>query len=263
MTRFLQPFTILLQSGVCRGPHKLRVSANNLKVKLWLSSQTRIVRWNWMWMSQEKPPTNVAFANCFFFSSQKARSKKLQVWGDYFDIALWFLIDLAQWGCPACCLPTCRALLTCWPLFCSVQFLNRACFSSVFCSYVWHVPAYCLCSIPWYGRLIPSVVFLKVVVLCSALSLEVTCACLFSVPMSAKPLHVDPMIQGSLRRTGMGIVWPALKSFQNLVSPVWLANWFLGFQTARTRLKTVGRTLLAVTWNAVLWCWCLFKAFPY
>ena len=84
-----------------------------------------------------------------FFSSQKARSKKLQVWGDYFDIALWFLIDLAQWGCPACCLPTCQALLTCWPLFCSVQFLNRACFSSVFCSYVWHVLAYCLCSIPW------------------------------------------------------------------------------------------------------------------
>ena len=160
----------------CRGPHKLRVSANNLKVKLWLSSQTRIVIWNWMWMSQEKPPTNVAFANCFFFSSQKARPKKLQVCGDYFDIALWFLIDLAQWGCPACCLPTCRALLTCWPLFCSVQFLNRACFSSVFCSYVWHVPAYCLCSIPWYGWLIPSVVFLKVVVLCSALFLELTCA---------------------------------------------------------------------------------------
>ena len=107
-----------------------------------------------------------------FISSQKARSKKLQVCGDYFDIALWFLIDLAQWGCPACCLPTCQALLTCWPLFCSVLVLNRACFSSVFCSYVWHVPAYFLCSIPWYGWLIPSVVFLKVVVLCSALFLE-------------------------------------------------------------------------------------------
>ena len=105
--------------------------------------------------------------------------------------------------------------------------------------------------------------FCCVAVLCSAPLLELTCACLFSVPMSAKPLHVDPMIQGSLRRTGNGILWPVWKSFQNLVSPVWLANWFWRFQTARTRLTTVGRTLLAVAWNAVLWCRCLFKAFPY
>ena len=119
----------------------------------------------------KNPPSYVAFPN-YFFSSRKARSKKLQVCGDYFDIALWFLIDLAQWGCPACCLPTCQALLTCWPLFCSVQFLNRACFSSVFCSYVWHVLAYCLCSFPWWGWLTLNVVLCSLrllfcVLLCS------------------------------------------------------------------------------------------------
>ena len=81
-----------------------------------------------------------------FISSQKARSKKLQVCGDYFDIALWFLIDLAQWGCPACCLPTCQALLTCWPLFCSLLVLNRPCFA-----YIWHVLASPLCSVPMFN----------------------------------------------------------------------------------------------------------------
>ena len=138
-----------------------------------------------MWMSQQKSTIIRGFSKLFFLipksKIQETSSLRRLLWHSalVFDwLGTVWLPSLLPANLPG------SAYLLTPVLFCSVLVLNRACFYSVFCSYVWHVLAFCPCSFPWYGRLIP------IVVLCSLRLLFCILFCSYSWPVHACSLFL-------------------------------------------------------------------------